>query len=88
MGYDVVYSKEAIKSLKKIDKGQRILLYNWIERNLINIENPRSNGKVLNGNLKDYWRYRVGEYRIIADIQDKNITIVIVNVGHRREVYK
>ena len=88
MGYDVVYSKEAIKSLKKIDKGQRILLYNWIEHNLINIENPRSNGKVLNGNLKDYWRYRVGEYRIIADIQDKNITIVIVNVGHRREVYK
>lgn len=88
MGYEVVYSKDAVKSLKKIDKGQRILLHNWIENNLMNTANPRSNGKALKGNLKDYWRYRVGEYRIIADIQDKNITIVIVNVGHRREVYK
>lgn len=88
MGYEVIYSKEAVKSLRKLDKGQIKLIYSWIETNLVNITNPRTNGKPLKGNLKEYWRYRVGEYRIIADIQDANITIVIVNIGHRRQVYK
>ncbi|MBO1265524.1 type II toxin-antitoxin system RelE/ParE family toxin [Proteiniclasticum sp. SCR006] len=88
MGYEVIYSKEAVKSLRKLDKGQIKLIYSWIENNLVNTTNPRTNGKPLKGNLKEYWRYRVGEYRIIADIQDANITIVIVNIGHRRQVYK
>lgn len=88
MRYEVIYSKEAVKSLRKLDKGQIKLIYSWIENNLVNTTNPRTNGKPLKGNLKEYWRYRVGEYRIIADIQDANITIVIVNIGHRRQVYK
>lgn len=88
MGYEVIYSKEAVKSLRKLDKGQIKLIYSWIENNLVNTTNPRTNGKPLKGNLKEYWRYRVGEYRIIADIQDANITIVILNIGHRRQVYK
>ena len=88
MGYEVIYSKEAVKSLRQLDKGQIKLIYSWIENNLVNTTNPRTNGKPLKGNLKEYWRYRVGEYRIIADIQDANITIVIVNIGHRRQVYK
>ena len=88
MGYEVIYSKEAVKSLRKLDKGQIKLIYNWIENNLVNTTNPRTNGKSLKGNLKEYWRYRVGEYRIIADIQDANITIIIVNIGHRRQVNK
>lgn len=88
MGYEVIYSKEAVKSLRKLDKGQIKLIYSWIENNLVNTTNPRTNGKPLKGNLKEYWRYRVGEYRIIADIQDADITIVIVNIGHRRQVYK
>lgn len=88
MGYEVIYSKEAVKSLRKLDKGQIKLIYSWIVNNLVNTTNPRTNGKPIKGNLKEYWRYRVGEYRIIADIQDANITIVIVNIGHRRQVYK
>jgi mRNA interferase RelE/StbE len=88
MGYEVIYSKEAVKSLRQLDKGQIKLIYSWIETNLVNTTNPRTNGKPLKGNLKEYWRYRVGEYRIIADIQDASITIVIVNIGHRRQVYK
>lgn len=88
MGYEVIYSKEAVKSLRKLDKGQIKLIYSWIENNLVNTTNPRTNGKPLKGNLKEYWRYRVGEYRIIADIQDANITIVILNIGHRMQVYK
>jgi len=88
MGYEVIYSKEAVKSLRQLDKGQIKLIYSWIETNLVNTTNPRTSGKPLKGNLKEYWRYRVGEYRIIADIQDANITIVIVNIGHRRQVYK
>lgn len=88
MEYKVIYSKDAIKSMKKLEKGQRFLLYSWIENNLVNTTTPRSTGKALKGASKDYWRYRVGNYRIIANIQDMEITILIINIGHRREIYK
>ena len=57
----------------------------WIDNNLENSENPRLKGKALVGNLKGYWWYRVGEYRIVADIVDNKLIIVLVS--HRREVY-
>ena len=53
-----------------------------------NNENPREKGKKLKGNLKDYWRYRVGKYRIITEINDEDITIIVINIGHRSDVYK
>lgn len=53
-----------------------------------NSEKPREKGKKLKGNLKDYWRYRVGKYRIITEINDEDITIIVINIGHRSDVYK
>lgn len=58
------------------------------KKNLNNNENPREKGKKLKGNLKDYWRYRVGKYRIITEINDEDITIIVINIGHRSDVYK
>ena len=60
----------------------------WIEKNLIGTTNPRQHGKGLMGNKSEYWRYRVGDYRILAEIRDAEVIIIIVEVGHRREIYK
>lgn len=88
MVYKVVYDKKAIKSLSKLDKGQQKMIISWIEKNLVNTDNPKQHGKALKGNLKEYWRYRVGNYRILADINDDEIKIIIFNVGQRREIYE
>lgn len=87
MAYQVVYTKKAIKSLNKIDQSQQRMIIAWIEKNLINTENPKSLGKSLKGNLKEYWRYRVGKYRILADIDNDEIKIIIFNIGHRKDIY-
>lgn len=88
MAYRVVYEKRAIKSLSKIDKGQQRMIVSWIEKNLIDATNPKQHGKPLKGGLKDYWRYRVGNYRILADIDQDEVKILIVDVGHRKNIYK
>ena len=88
MGYSIHYADTAIKALKKIDPHQTRLIIAWIEKNLIGCDNPRSHGKPLTDDLKGLWRYRIGAYRIIADIQDAVITIEIVDVGHRRGIYR
>lgn len=87
MKYKVVFEKKAIKSLSKIDKGQQVIILAWIEKNLVNSNDPKKHGKALKGNLKKYWRYRVGDYRLIADINDDQIQIIIFNIGHRKEIY-
>ncbi len=87
MSYNVKYEKQARKTLKKMDKFQSSMIISWIEKNLIETENPKVHGKGLVGNKSGLWRYRVGDYRIIADIQEETVTILIVNIGHRRDIY-
>ena len=87
MKYDVEYSKTAVDTIKKIDSSTSKIIRNWIEKNLINTENPRIKGKALTSDLKGLWRYRVGDYRILADIQDDKIVILILDIGHRSKIY-
>lgn len=87
MGYQVVYTKKAIKSLIKIDHPQQRFITSWIEKNLMNTDDPKRLGESLKGELKDYWRYRVGNYRILADIKDAEIKIIIFKIGHRKDIY-
>lgn len=88
MKYTVEYTKRAIKQLKKLDKQASALLLGWIEKNLVDCDNPRQFGKGLTANRKGEWRYRIGDYRLVADIQDDKIVILILNIGHRRDIYK
>ena len=87
MKYDVEYSKTAMDTIKKIDSSTSKIIRNWIEKNLINTENPRIKGKALTSDLKGLWRYRVGDYRILVDIQDNKIVILILDIGHRSKIY-
>lgn len=88
MKYKLIFEKNAIKQLSKIDKLQQKMIYSYLEKNLENVENPRRFGKPLKGSLKDYWRYRVGDYRIVAEINDRDIKIIIIEIGHRSSIYK
>lgn len=88
MKYEVLYTKKAVKQLSKIDVNQRNIIISWIEKNLEGKDNPRIQGKALKGGLKDYWRYRVGNYRIIAEINDDEIKIIVIEIGHRKNIYE
>lgn len=85
--YSVEYTLQAIKQLEKMDKHTRKLIYAWIDKNLQGCDNPRSKGKGLTANRSGEWRYRVGDYRLLTEIQDDKIVILVVSVGHRRDIY-
>lgn len=87
MKYKVEYTEQAVKQLKKLDKHTAALIYGWIDKNLVDCENPRLHGKGLTASRSGQWRYRIGDYRLIAEIQDEKITILLLNIGHRREIY-
>ena len=85
--YKVEFTKEALKQLKKMDKATAGLILGWIRKNLEGCENPRIHGKGLTANRSGQWRYRIGDYRIIAEIYDNKVLILVVNVGHRKDIY-
>lgn len=86
--YQVRFSKNALKQLKKLDKSVSSLILGWIRKNLEGCNNPRIHGKALVANKSGQWRYRIGDYRILAEINDDEVVILVVNIGHRREIYK
>ena len=88
MSYKVEYSKAAQKQIKKLDNYTKVMLMNWITKNLVNCPDPRNHGKALKGNLKNQWRYRVGNYRILCDIEDDRLVILVINVRHRKDIYE
>lgn len=87
MKWQVVLSKEAMKQLKKMDVHTASLLTGWMRKNLEGCEDPRLHGKALTANRVGQWRYRVGDYRILAELQDERVIILVISVGHRREIY-
>lgn len=88
MKYSVVLTSRAKKQLEKLDKPTAKLISSWLIKNLQGCEDPRKFGKPLVADKSGQWRYRIGDYRVIAEIEDENILILIVEIGHRRYVYK
>lgn len=86
--YVVDYTRDARKSIDKLDKTVRIRVVNWIGNNLVGCDNPRQHGTNLVNHSKGNWRYRVGDYRIIAEIQDDKVIILVVDVVKRNDAYK
>ena len=87
MIYRIVTTDTFDKSFKKLDKQTQKIIKSWIDKNLINCENPRLHGKGLTANRRGQWRYRVGDYRILAEIQDNELVLIFVDVGHRSHIY-
>ena len=88
MIYKIEFSDEAVKEFGKLDKYTQKLIDAWIRKHLETNENPRSIGKPLIGNKSGPWRYRVGDFRLLWLIQDDRLIILVIKIGHRRDVYK
>ncbi|MER2176014.1 MAG: type II toxin-antitoxin system RelE/ParE family toxin [Carnobacterium sp.] len=87
-GYQVAFEKGAQKALKKMDKHQSLLIMGGIQQNLGKCTDTRTQCKGLTANHSGEWRYRIGDYRLIADINDETITILMLEIGHRKDIYK
>ncbi len=87
MIYHVDFTEQAKKQLKKLDKHTVLLITAWIRKNLEGCSNPRQHGKGLTANRSGQWRYRIGDYRLIANISDEKVTILVLEIGHRRDIY-
>ena len=86
--YSLLFSKSFDKDFKKLDHYTRVMLMNWIEKHLEGCNNPRQYGKALSANLKGLWRYRIGDYRLICEIQDSTLVILALAIGHRKDIYE
>lgn len=87
MGYHVSFTTSALKQLKKLDKHTASLILGWIRKNLEGCTDPRQHGKGLAADRSGQWRYRIGDYRVLAEIQEDKVVIMVVSIGHRSEVY-
>ena len=87
MIYQIVTTDKFDKSFKKLEKQTQKIIKAWIEKTLMGCENPRIHGKGLTANKSGQWRYRVGDYRILAEIRDNELVLVLVEVGHRSRIY-
>lgn len=78
----------ADKQIAALDKPIQKRIKSFLMERVAALENPRSIGEALSGPLGDCWKYRVGDYRIICDIQDNIITILVLAIGDRKQVYR
>lgn len=88
MSYKVIYSDNAIKELKKLDSHNKLYILSWIDKNLEGTNNPYEKGKALKGEFKGSIRYRVGDYRIITNIQNDLLVMLIFELEYRSKAYK
>jgi mRNA interferase RelE/StbE len=89
MAYRIEVSIDASKQLKKLDKGIRERLFRFLLDRIAKLEDPRSLAEALKGTrLGELWKYRVGDYRMICNIEDARIVVVVLRIGPRREVYR
>ena len=89
MAYEIEFDPEAVKDLKKLDRPVQQRIIAFLRERVATLDNPRQIGEALAGaKLGNYWKYRVGDWRIICDIQDRRIVVRVLRVGNRREVYR
>ncbi|MBQ9828422.1 MAG: type II toxin-antitoxin system RelE/ParE family toxin [Lachnospiraceae bacterium] len=85
--YRVITTGDFDRQFRKLDRSVQILIRKWIDKHLVNCTDPRAYGKGLITDLKGYWRYRIGDYRLLAEIRDNELVIVAVAIAHRSRIY-
>jgi mRNA interferase RelE/StbE len=88
LAWTIEYAETAKKQLRKLDKPSARRIVDFMDERIAPSNDPRAIGKALRGPLGDLWRYRVGDYRVICDLQDGALTVLVLQVGNRREVYR
>ena len=87
MAWRIEVAETAKRSLAKLDRTTAKRIVVFLSRRLATSSDPRALGKPLRGPLREYWRYRIGDYRVICDIQDTLMRILVIDLGHRKDVY-
>lgn len=82
------YSETAVKNLSKLDKQVARTIIAWLSKNIDKSDDPRIYGKPLKGNLCKIWRYRIGDYRVLCLINDDELLVIAITIGHRKDIYK
>jgi len=89
LGWLIEFHPRAEKELAKLDRETSRRILRFLREHVATRQDPRSLGEALKGpEIGRFWQYRVGPYRLICDIQNQRITIVVVRVGHRRDIYR
>ncbi len=89
MGFEIEFDPAALDDLKKLDRPIQQRLVGFLRQRVALLDDPRAIGEALAGSrLENYWKYRVGDWRIICDIQDRRIVVRVLRIGNRREVYR
>lgn len=89
MAWKIEFDPAALKELKKLDPPIARRIISFLRERVASVDDPRAIGQALaGGTLGDYWKYRVGDWRIIVKIEDKKMLVLVLRVGNRREVYK
>lgn len=89
MAFEIEFDPEAVKDLKKLDRPLQQSLIGFLKLRVATLDDPRAIGEALAGAKSGgYWKYRVGDWRIICDIQDRRIVVRVLRIGNRREVYR
>jgi mRNA interferase RelE/StbE len=89
MAYNVELSAEVARELGKLDRQQAKRILKFLHERVAKLDDPRSIGKALHGSrLGEFWKYRVGDYRLICKIEDDRLIVLVLRVGHRKEIYR
>ena len=88
MAWTLQISDIAEKQIKKLDKAIQKRVVDYLHDRIEGCKDPRHFGEPLKGNHSGYWRYRVGDYRIICEIYDDELVVIAINIGHRKAIYK
>ena len=88
MAWTIEYTDTAKSLLRKLDKQTARRIVDYMDERIAPLDDPRSTGKSLTGPLGGLWRYRVGSCRVICDIQDDVLRVLVVNLGNRNEIYR
>ena len=88
MAWKIEITPSAQKDLKKIGHAEAQWILKFLFERIHGCDNPQEVGDYLKGSLREFWRYRVGDYRILCHLENEVLTVLVVHIGHRREVYK
>jgi mRNA interferase RelE/StbE len=89
MAYNVELSAEVARELGKLDRQQAKRILKFLHERVAKLDDPCSIGKALHGSrLGEFWKYRVGDYRLICKIEDDRLIVLVLRVGHRKEIYR
>ena len=86
--WTIEIKRTAERQIHKLDRKAQELIIRFLRERVAPADDPRQWGKPLHGEKRGLWRYRVGDYRLICDIQDERITVLVLTVGHRKDVYR